>query len=290
MTQQFKLTYSTMFSPPEALHTRFEQALASVKSRLGQTHGHYINGENMAAGRTREKRSPIDQDLVLGRFAEGTPEEAEMAINAAHKAFPAWRNMPYSERNRILRKAASLIEERVYEMSAAVALEVGKNRMEALGDIAEAADLMRYACDQMELHKGYAVPMGRDPLKGYRASNTSILRPYGVWLVISPFNFPAALTGGPVGAALVAGNTVVMKPATDTPWTVRLLAECFRVHGTVQDAHVVMDRETGQSKGFGFVEMGSSEEAQAAMEALDGQEFEGRNLRVNEAQPRSGGG
>ena len=73
--------------------------------------------------------------------------------------------------------------------------------------------------------------MGRDPLKGYRSSNTSVLRPYGVWLVISPFNFPAALTGGPVGAALVAGNTVVMKPATDTPWTVRLLAECFRDAG-----------------------------------------------------------
>ena len=71
------------------------------------------------------------------------------------------------------------------------------------------------------------------------------------------------------------------------------LAECFRAHGNVQDAHVVMDRETGQSKGFGFVEMSNSEEAQAAMEALDGHEFEGRNLRVNEARPREdrrGGG
>jgi 1-pyrroline-5-carboxylate dehydrogenase len=58
-----------------------------------------------------------------------------------------------------------------------------------------------------------------------------VLRPYGVWLVISPFNFPGALTGGPSGAALVTGNTIVMKPATDTPWTVRLLAECFRDAG-----------------------------------------------------------
>lgn len=71
------------------------------------------------------------------------------------------------------------------------------------------------------------------------------------------------------------------------------LAECFRAHGTVNDAHVVMDRETGQSKGFGFVEMSSDQEAQAAMDALDGQDFEGRNLRVNEARPREdrrGGG
>ena len=73
--------------------------------------------------------------------------------------------------------------------------------------------------------------MGRDPLVGYTSTNHSVLRPYGVWLVISPFNFPGALTGGPAGAALVAGNTVVMKPATDTPWTVRLLAECFRDAG-----------------------------------------------------------
>jgi len=73
--------------------------------------------------------------------------------------------------------------------------------------------------------------MGHDPLVGYRADNTSVLRPYGVWLVISPFNFPCALTGGPVGAALAAGNTVVMKPATDTPWTARLLAECLRDAG-----------------------------------------------------------
>ncbi len=71
----------------------------------------------------------------------------------------------------------------------------------------------------------------RDPLEGFVSTNVSVLRPYGVWLVISPFNFPAALTGGPTGAALVAGNTVVMKPATDTPWTTRLIAECLRDAG-----------------------------------------------------------
>jgi 1-pyrroline-5-carboxylate dehydrogenase len=73
--------------------------------------------------------------------------------------------------------------------------------------------------------------MGKDPLVGYDVENVSILRPYGVWLVISPFNFPSALTGGPAGAALVAGNTIVIKPATDTPWTSRLLAEVFRDAG-----------------------------------------------------------
>jgi len=112
-----------------------------------------------------------------------------------------------------------------------MSLEVGKNRMESLGDVQEAADLISYSCSQMEKNDGFIVPMGKDPLVGYDATNISVLRPYGVWLVISPFNFPFALSGGPMGAALVAGNTVVLKPASDTPWIVRLLADCFRDAG-----------------------------------------------------------
>jgi len=83
----------------------------------------------------------------------------------------------------------------------------------------------------MEANDGFVVELGTDPLVGFKSTNYSILRPYGVWLVISPFNFPGALTGGPTAAALVAGNTVVMKPATDTPWTARLIAECLRNAG-----------------------------------------------------------
>jgi 1-pyrroline-5-carboxylate dehydrogenase len=97
--------------------------------------------------------------------------------------------------------------------------------------VAETADLIRYACDRMETNNGFLTEMGRDPLVGYTSTNTAVLRPYGVWVVISPFNFPCALSGGPVGAALVTGNTVVMKPATDTPWTSRLIAECLREAG-----------------------------------------------------------
>jgi 1-pyrroline-5-carboxylate dehydrogenase len=125
------------------------------------------------------------------------------------------------------------MDSRLFEMAAVVALEVGKNRMEAMGDVAETADLIRYACDRMEAEDGYIKELGRDPLKelGYQATNLSVLRPYGVWLVISPFNFPCALSGGPTGSALVTGNTVVMKPATDTPWTSRMIAECLRDAG-----------------------------------------------------------
>ncbi len=227
----FKLTYATMFDPPEELHRRYDRALAKTKRELGREHRMLIAGKEVRAKETFEDHSPINQEWVLGRFQRGGAEHAEQALAAARKAFPVWSSMPWRQRVRILRKAAREIDRRLYEIGAVISLEVGKNRMEAIGDIAEAADLIRYACGQMEANKGFVVRMGRDPLKGYRALNTSALRPYGVWVVISPFNFPAALTAGPVGAALVAGNTVVMKPATDAPWTARLLGECFMAAG-----------------------------------------------------------
>jgi len=227
----FKLTYATMFDPPPELHNRYEKALKKVKKNMGQEHAMLIGGEEVRARSKFEDRSPINQDWLLGTFQKGTATHAKHAIAAARKAFPIWSGTPWQERVRILRKAAANIDKRVYEIAAVISIEVGKNRMEALGDIAEAADLIRYACDQMELNGGYIVKMGKDPLKGFSARNISLLKPYGVWLVISPFNFPGALTGGPSGAALLSGNTLVMKPASDTPWTVRLLAECFRDAG-----------------------------------------------------------
>jgi 1-pyrroline-5-carboxylate dehydrogenase len=231
MSEGFKLTYATMFNPPEELHTRFEESLKKVKAGLGKEYGMFINGEERFAAEKFQDRSPVNTDLVLGVFQKGTAQDAVEALAAARKAFPLWSGMKWQERVALLRKAADLIEQRTFEIGAAMALEVGKNRMESLGDVAETADLIRYSCYQMEKNEGYRVEMGRDPLVGYSSTNFSILRPYGVWLVISPFNFPTALTGGPAGAALVTGNTIVMKPATDTPWVVRLLADCFRDAG-----------------------------------------------------------
>jgi 1-pyrroline-5-carboxylate dehydrogenase len=227
----FKLTYATMFDPPEELHKRYEHALEEVKSNMGKEHSMLIGGSEVLAEEKFEDRSPINQNWLLGIFQKGTANHAREALTSARSAFLEWSRTPWKERVSFLRKAADLIDERIYDIAAVISLEVGKNRMEALGDIAEAADLIRYSCEQMEVNQGYIVPMSKDPLKGYTAENTSLLRPHGVWVVISPFNFPAALTGGPVGAALVTGNTVVMKPASDTPFTVRLLAECFRDAG-----------------------------------------------------------
>jgi 1-pyrroline-5-carboxylate dehydrogenase len=236
MNDSFKLTYATMFNPPEELHTHFEQALAKVKANLGKEYGLLIGGKDIYTAEKIEDRSPTNTDVVLGVFQKGGEHEALDALAAARKAFPTWSYMKWQDRVKLMRKAADLITDRIFTISAALSMEVGKNRMESLGDVAETADLIRYYCDEIERNNGFLVEMGRDPLVGYTATNVSFMRPYGTWLVISPFNFPASLTGGPVGAALVTGNTVVMKPARNTPWVVRLLAEALRDAGLPEGA------------------------------------------------------
>jgi len=228
---QFKLTYATMFNPPEELHARFEAALQKIKASLGQEHAMFIDGKDVLAKEKFEDRNPANTDEVLGIFEKGDAADAHAAIQAARKAACMWEHTPWQQRVALIRKAAAIMDERIFEIGAVVSLEVGKNRMEALGDVAETADLFRYACDRMEATNGFVTEMGKDPLVGFSATNVSVMRPHGVWLVISPFNFPAALSGGPTGAALVTGNTVVLKPATDTPWTSRKIIECLRDAG-----------------------------------------------------------
>jgi len=227
----FKLTYSTMFDPPEELHRRFEEALGRVRSGLGALHPMRIGAEARLARAEFECRSPIDRDWLLARFPRGTAQDASDAVAAARAAFRPWAATPWPERVALLRRAAGRIEERVYELAAAMALEVGKNRLEALGEVQETADLIAWYCDEMEENGGFVRFLPDDPLKGYASHNRTVMKPHGVWAVIAPFNFPMALAGGPVGAALVAGNTAVFKVASDTAWSGALLMESFREAG-----------------------------------------------------------
>ncbi len=227
----FKLTYATMFNPPEDMHTRFESALADIGAGLGATHPLYIDGKDRAAAQTEARFSPINRRHLLGHFPVASETEAWRALTAAHDAFPAWRALPPSERMRLSRRAAQIIEERVYHIAAALTLEVGKNRMEALGEVQETADFFALYADDYERQNYFDHPLPDDPLPGYRSHNRSVMKPYGAWLVIAPFNFPFALSGGPVAAALVTGNTVVLKGSGDTPWAGRLLADCLRDAG-----------------------------------------------------------
>ncbi len=220
-----KITYATLAMPPDdPRHDAFDQAVANVKANLGKSYPMIIGGQPRMAAEQFADSSPVNTSWILGYFQKGTVQDAQDAIAAARRAFPIWRDLGWKQRVKIMRKAADVISRRNFEISALMTLEVGKNRTEALGDVEETADLIRYYCDQMEAHKGFITPMGKESRKHH---NTSLLKPYGVWAVVSPFNFPFALAGGPAGAALVAGNTVVFKPATDTPFVGYKLTECF---------------------------------------------------------------
>jgi 1-pyrroline-5-carboxylate dehydrogenase len=227
----FKLTYATMFNPPEELHARFEAALARALGRLGARHALHIAGVDRAAPRVLEKRNPANRTQLLGEFAAAGAGDVDEALRAAHAAWPAWKGTAIGTRAQLLRRVGRLIEERVYDIAAALSLEVGKNRMEALGEAQEAADFFYTYCDDFERENGFDRRLPNDPMTSHVSRNRSVLKPYGAWVVITPFNFPIALAAGPVAAALITGNTVVLKGATATPWAGRLLADCIRDAG-----------------------------------------------------------
>ncbi|MEO5987073.1 MAG: aldehyde dehydrogenase family protein, partial [Candidatus Limnocylindria bacterium] len=223
-----KITYATLSGDNEELQSSFDAALERARADLGRTYPMLIGGEERMRDETFEDRSPIDTDVVIARFPVGTREDVRDAIDAARAALPAWRNTPWSERLAILRRAADLISERQFDYAALMALEVGKNRLEALGDVEETADLLRYYGDEFEKADGFVKPLGSlSPIESTR----SVLRPYGVFGVISPFNFPMALAGGPAGGAMIAGNTVVLKPSSDAPLSGWKFAEALRDAG-----------------------------------------------------------
>ena len=208
--KHIKVTYSTLGSPDPLLHQYFEEDVADLKNNLGASYRMLINGEWVEGDGSFENRSPINTDWLLGVFARASADQVDQAVAAAKAAFPAWRATPWSERCALLNRVADLISERLFEISAAVSMEIGKNRLEAIGDVEEAADLIRYCVDAMKDNAGFDRQLLSESDQHF---NRSVLKPYGVWGVIGPFNFPAALTGGPTGAALIAGNTVVLKPA-----------------------------------------------------------------------------
>jgi len=227
----FKLTYATMFEPPAALHSSFEAAVERVREQLGGRYMLHINGEDRGTEQYFSKHNPANTRELLGEFAAATAADADAALRAAHAAWPAWRRTPVSERARLMRRVAQLIEERVYDISAVLSLEVGKNRMEALGETQESADFFTLYTEEFERRHAYDNKLPNDPLSTHVSHNRSVLKPYGAWVVIAPFNFPLALAAGPTAAALITGNTVVAKGASATPWADRMLADCMRDAG-----------------------------------------------------------
>ncbi|HEX9339828.1 MAG TPA: aldehyde dehydrogenase family protein [Thermoplasmata archaeon] len=212
----------------EEFHAHYEAAVDKLRTELGAKHPMIIGGQEAWADATFEDSSPADTTLVLGLFQKGTRAHARQAVEAAKAAFPGWAATPYTERVRIVQRAADLIAERKFALAALMSFENGKNRYEAMADVDEAADLMRWYAAEMLRNQGYERPMGQF-IPG--ETTRSILKPYGVWAVVAPFNFPLAIAAGMSTGALITGNTVVFKPASDTPFLGLKLCEVLHEAG-----------------------------------------------------------
>lgn len=215
-SEKKKITYVTLLAD-ESIHPRYEDALNQVRRDFGKHHPMDIAGRKVLAGEGEfEDRSPVDTSIVLGYFQKGAAQHARKAIAAAKDGFEAWSGRPWKERVSIIRRAADIMEERQFSLAALITYEVGKNRYEAIAEANEAIDMFRYYARLMEENNGYVRPM--DPgAPGERTK--SVLRPFGVWAVISPFNFPLALAGGMAIGALITGNTIVFKPTSAAPYS-----------------------------------------------------------------------
>jgi len=199
------------FANPDS-RLAMERALATIRASLGRDYALLIDGIQVQSGSKITSINPARPDEVIGSVAEATREHADQALTAAQAAFPAWRDTPASERSAILFRAAALMRERRFELAALEVLEAGKPWREADGDVTEAIDFMEYYGREM-----IRLSTMRDLSDVPGEEDLYLYEPRGVAAVIAPWNFPLAIPTGMVSAALVAGNTVVFKPASYTP-------------------------------------------------------------------------
>jgi len=204
----------------------YDAALAAVRGRLGAHYPLRIGGRDIETARTLTSSDPAAPDTVIGTVAYGGRAEAEAAVAAARAAVPAWRDAAPADRAAVLFRAADLMRTETMQLSALETLEAGKTRREANADVDEAVDFLEYYGREM-LRLGAPRRMGRAPGE----HNVYFYQPRGVALVIAPWNFPLAILTGMTGAALVAGNPVIIKPAGATPIVAAQLARILEAAG-----------------------------------------------------------
>jgi len=222
--------------PPATFHhagTRIamNDALASVRLGFGTTQPLLIGDTTVADREMNEVRYPADPSVLLGRVAKGTVDDAEAAVQHAVNAFPAWRDLGATARGDILRRAASLLEERRFELAALMVYESAKPWREADGDVTEAVDYLRYYAQEAER---LAQPV---PMHSPRGETNAMWRePRGVAAIIAPWNFPLAIICGMTAGALSTGNCAVLKPAEQSPLIAARLVEVLRDAGVPTSA------------------------------------------------------
>lgn len=189
-----------------------QAALEQVKGELGQKYPLVIGGQKIYNDATFASVNPAQPDQVIGYFSRATVEQAGEAVRAAAAAFESWKNVPAEERAAYVFAAADLLKERRFSFNAWMIYEVGKSWVEADADTAEAIDFLEFYAREM-LRLASDQPLAR--IEG--EENELVYIPLGVGAVIPPWNFPGAIMVGMTSAAFVAGNTVVLKPASTSP-------------------------------------------------------------------------
>ena len=221
MLTPFRNEPLTDFSQPENAHA-FQAALNRVRAELGRTYPIIIGGERIQTAETFDSVNPANPSQVVGRFAKANAELAHRAVEVATQAFEMWKTVPPEVRARYLLKAAAIMRRRKHEFSAWIVYEVGKSWAEADADTAEAIDFLEfYAREMIRLS-------GSQPVIAYPGREAELRYiPLGVGAVIPPWNFPNAILTGLTSAALVAGNTVVLKPSSNAPTVAYKIVELF---------------------------------------------------------------
>src|SRR6266404_221678 len=187
-------------------------AIEKVRNELGQEYPLVIGGDRIRTEAKLETFNPAVRTQVVGKFQKATKDLANRAVETAHETFQTWRNTPPDERALLLFRVAGLIRSRKHEMSAWMIHEVAKSWPEADGDTAEAIDFLEYYGREM---LRYGAPQPLTKMTG--EDNHLEYIPLGVGAVIPPWNFPLAIMAGMTAAAIVTGNTVVLKPSSDAP-------------------------------------------------------------------------
>jgi 1-pyrroline-5-carboxylate dehydrogenase len=227
--------------PPE--RAAMESALAKVASQLGADHPMMVGGQRVTGSGWADSRNPADPAQVVGRVPAGTPEHADRAIRKAHDAFARWKRTPAEERSGVLFRAADEMRRRKHEFSAWMVYEVGKTWPEADADTAEAIDFLEfYGRENLR----YAGPQPITKIPGER--NRLVYLPLGAGVVIPPWNFPLAILTGMATAAVAAGNTVVVKPSSDSPIIAAQLVALLEASGLPPG---VVNLVTGEGAGVG---------------------------------------
>lgn len=210
---KFKNEPYVKFSDP-ANRKRQEKAIASIERELGKEYPNIIGGEESFADSKFTSVNPSKPGEVVGVFQQGTADDARRAMVAAETAFMTWKDVPPEKRAKILFKGAELMRKRRFELNAVEIFEVGKPWPEADGDVAEAIDFLEFYGREMLRYAEMKLPV---QLPGERGELAYL--PLGVGVVIPPWNFPLAILAGMTSAAVVTGNTVVLKPSSDSPLT-----------------------------------------------------------------------